>query len=171
MVRTDDFWIADLKGNGELQLKACYSYSLLMQIPNCAELIGQLSGALWATPEAFIQTLTPLPESLTIRWQATADSAGLMSIRNGETLVSISVLASGKNDEFDSSTLGALQSHLTSALHGTEHEPAFSLVELTERPLVATINLASPVGDLPKQMAAVADRCFAASYFRYLGVV
>ena len=40
----------------------------------------------------------------------------------------------------------------------------------SRRPLVATINFQSPPDGPRQAVAALADRCFAASYFRYLGL-
>jgi hypothetical protein len=37
---------------------------------------------------------------------------------------------------------------------------------VTERPLAATINFVPPVEEQDRMLVAVADRCFAASYFR-----
>ena len=40
-------------------------------------------------------------------------------------------------------------------------------MELKERPVVATINFRSPSEQADQLIAALTDRCFAASYFRY----
>jgi hypothetical protein len=40
-------------------------------------------------------------------------------------------------------------------------------MDLKERPVVATINFASPQEQVDQLIAALSDRCFAASYFRY----
>jgi hypothetical protein len=64
--------------------------------------------------------------------------------------------------------LQAFQQHLLRELHDTGIEPAFGLLELKQRPLVATINFEQPIHtELDQLAAALADRCFAASYFRY----
>jgi hypothetical protein len=55
-------------------------------------------------------------------------------------------------------------------LHDTGYEPAFDLVSLDQRPLVATINILSPPEPIDQMTIALADRCFAASYFRYHGL-
>jgi hypothetical protein len=83
-------------------------------------------------------------------------------------LVSLSLLASGKNPEADLITFNAFQSHLLRELRDTGFEPAFALMELVQRPIVATINFTSPKEKPNQLIAALADRCFAASYFRYL---
>ena len=46
-------------------------------------------------------------------------------------------------------------------------EPAFHLMEVIERPLVATINFQDPEDAAVRNIVALADRCFAASYFRF----
>jgi hypothetical protein len=67
----------------------------------------------------------------------------------------------------DEITLHAFQRHLTHELHDTGFEPAFGLLELRERPLVATMTFHSPTDDVGRLTVAIADRCFAASYFRF----
>jgi hypothetical protein len=39
-------------------------------------------------------------------------------------------------------------------------------MDLTERPLVATINFFSPADEADRLAVALCDRCFAAAYFR-----
>jgi hypothetical protein len=41
-------------------------------------------------------------------------------------------------------------------------------MDLTQRPLVATVGFASPPEPVRQLLIALADRCFAAAYFRYL---
>lgn len=165
------YWVADLKANGELQSEAPYDYAHLERLPGCAELIGHLSGALWASCETFEIDLATTPTRLWLRWQATAPSAGLMTLRWQNRVVSITVLASGIDRDLDDSTIGVLQRKLVQELHDTGHEAAFSLTDLHRRPLAATINIATPDEPTLHLITAVADRCFAAAYFRYLGLV
>ena len=84
---------------------------------------------------------------------------------NGE-LAAFSLFVTGKEPEADRITLETFQRHLLRELRDTGFEPAFGLLGLTERPLVATINFAPPVEKADKIHVALADRCFAASYFR-----
>ena len=85
-------------------------------------------------------------------------------------MVSISLLAAGRDPEADKTTLGVLQQHLVRELRQTPFEPAFDLIELKQRPLLATMTFATS-GDQGEQMIeALADRSFAAAYFRYLGL-
>ena len=175
---TRQYWVADLKANGELRGCTPYHYEHLEQLPGCAELIGVLSGAIWRDPSEFeidLQTaaapIADAPPSLGLRWLATADTAGLMTLRASGQLVSITVLASGVNVEADQHTMSALQQHLVAELHGTRFEPSFALLSLHDRPLAATIDIASPDLRAAHATAALADRCFAAAYFRYLRLV
>ena len=64
----------------------------------------------------------------------------------------------------------AFQRHLLLGLHDTGYEPAFALMDLSERPLVATINFAVPHPPADRIVLALADRCFGAAYFRYHGL-
>ena len=79
----------------------------------------------------------------------------------------MSLLATGKVPDADAVTLEAFQRHLLAALHDTGCEPAFSLLDLRERPLLATINFVQPEEPQDRDAVALADRCFAAAYFRY----
>jgi len=161
------FWVADVNVRGELELKAEYQYESLEQIPGAAELIGEFSGALWRSPNQFDQLLPLEGSRMTLRWQVTSASTGIATLWLSEDLVSLSLLASGVDAEADQITLEAFQHHLLTELRDTGIEPAFALLNLTERPLVATVNFQSPDGQVPQVAAALADRCFAASYFRY----
>jgi hypothetical protein len=166
-----DYWVADLRANGELRSVASYDYANLERIPGCAELIGHLSGMLWRSPEEFETHLNASPATMTLRWQSTSPTSGLMTLRAEQQVVSITVLASGLNADADNTTIHALQQQLVHELHGTKFEAAFALIDLKQRPLAATININSPAGTSMQSTAAVADRCFAASYFRYLRLV
>jgi hypothetical protein len=52
----------------------------------------------------------------------------------------------------------------------TGFEPAFGLMDLKQRPLVATINFRSPTAPGDQLLTALTDRCFAAAYFRMQGL-
>jgi hypothetical protein len=167
------FLVADLNVRGELQLKAEYRYGDLQQVPGAAELIGQLSGVLWRSPEEFEEVLSANSADcgqMLFRWKSTSPTAGIASLRHAGELVSISLLAAGVHETLDSTTLWAFQQHLLRELRDTGFEPAFALTDLRERPLSATINFQPPPQPAQQRIAALADRCFAAAYFRYLGL-
>ncbi|MGC4076083.1 MAG: hypothetical protein QM702_03435 [Rubrivivax sp.] len=105
--------------------------------------------------------------NLRFRWSASAPTAGVATIRADEQLASLSILATGINPSADSITLAAFQRRLTQELHDTGFEPAFGLLELDQRPLVATVPFYSPSEESARLIVALADRCFAASYFRF----
>jgi len=176
------FWVADLNAKGELHAQQSYTYDDLERVPGAADLIAQFSGAVWRNPEEFELQLSWTDPStgsghgpsagsghsgLKLRWRASAPTAGIATLRSGADLVSLSLLCTGVNAAADQITLQAFQRHLLSELHDTGFEPGFDLMDLAHRPLVATINFRTPP-DLREQMVtALADRCFAASYFRY----
>jgi hypothetical protein len=159
--------MADLDVRGDLKLSAEYRYELLLQIPGAAELIGQLAGALWKSPEEFEEPLSQGAGDFKFRWRASAETAGIATLRAGEDLISISLLVCGRSAEQDHLTLQAFQTHLLRELHDTGVEPSFDLMELKQRPLAATFNFHQPVDPAAQRIAALADRCFAAAYFRF----
>ena len=161
------FLVADLNASGELKSRGEYRYDLLQQVPGAADLIGRLSGLLWKSPEEFEDAINPGSSKLTFRWKSSSTSAGMASLRHGETLVSITVLLSGLSEDQDHLTALALQQHLLRELRDTGFEPAFGLMDLKERPLAATINFHVALAPADQFISALADRCFAASYFRY----
>ena len=165
------FLVADLNASGELQFKGEYRYAALEQVPGAAEVIGQISGALWRNPDEFEEQLDPDNPRLRLRWRSLSASSGMATLRSDEELISVSVLCSGISEEADRVTLHTLQDHLLRELRDTGFEPAFALMELPERPLAATINFQSPPEQDDRRLAALADRCFAASYFRFLRLV
>ena len=57
-----------------------------------------------------------------------------------------------------------------SELRDTGYEPALDLLNLKQRPLIATVALWSPADPTDQLLVALADRCFAAAYFRYLSL-
>jgi hypothetical protein len=164
------FFIADLNARGELQLKAEYRYAELEQIPGAAELIGHFSGHLYRAPDEFEGPLPVAGTSLTFRWRSASASSGIATLRTSGELAAVSLLASGVSETTDTLTLDTFQRHLLRELHDTGFEPAFALIELKERPLAATFNFKSPEGQVDRLVTALADRCFAAAYFRFQGL-
>jgi hypothetical protein len=162
------FFVADLNVKGELQLQAEYRYAQLEPIAGAADLIARFSSQLWQTPEVFETVLSDERGRMRFRWRACAPTAGVATLRAGTALVSLSLLASGLEAGADEATLRAFQQHLVRELHDTGIEPAFDLLSLTQRPLVATINFTSPDSAPDQWVAALTDRCYAAGYFRYL---
>jgi hypothetical protein len=159
------FCVADLNVRGELIAKQTYRYEQLEQLPGAADLIVTFATLLWRAPEEF-QTTLPTAAGVAARWRCSSATSGIFTLRCDDVLASLSLLASGLSAEADRVTLDAFQRHLLRELHGTETEPAFALMELSERPVVATINFASPPDELDRLIVALADRCFAAAYFR-----
>ena len=105
---------------------------------------------------------------MTYRWLACAATAGIATLRCKDELASLALLASGVNPEADMLTLNAFQKHLLRELRDTEFEPSFSLLSLQQRPLVVVVPFSEPPDSSAKVIMALADRCFAAVYFRYL---
>lgn len=170
MERLRHFYVADVNPTGELQALAEYRYDQLVQIPGASDLIGTLSGAVWRSPREFEVPLHDERPRLVFRWRASAATAGVGTVWDGRTLASVSLLCSGLDDDADRITLDAYQRHLLHELRDTGYEPAFSLVHLRERPLLATIGFAAPADPADKILVALADRCFGAAFFRYLSL-
>lgn len=164
------FFVADLTLRGDLRETAEYRYEHLELIPGAAELIVHLATHLYRDPEEFETPLSRGREHLTFRWRASAETAGITSVRNAGELASVGLLASGINPDADRATLEAFQTHLLRELHGTEFEPAFGLREVADRPLVAVVAFAAPSEQEDQVLVALAERCFAAAYFRYLNL-
>jgi hypothetical protein len=164
------FYVADLDARGELSGVTEYRYELLEQLPGAVQLIGECSAALWKSSDQFEIGLVQSPGRLTLRWLASAPTAGIGTIRDQSKLISLSLLASGINPDADRLTLAAFQRHQLRELHDTGAEPAFHLLEISHRPLVATINFADPGDSVDRTLAALLDRCLGASYFRFLGL-
>jgi hypothetical protein len=164
------FYVADLGRRGDLVAKAEYGYAELEQVPAAADLIVHLATQLYRSAEEF-ETRLPGSRDLIFRWRSSAPTAGIATLRREGQLTSLGLLASGLNRDADLATLSAFQSHLLSELRDTEFEPAFALRELTQRPLVVSVAFAAPEGKADQLLAALADRCFAAAYFRYLHLV
>jgi hypothetical protein len=164
------FYVADLNAQGELRQVTEYDYSTLERVAGASDLIGRCSGALWKSPDEMEVVLSDEGRTV-LRWRATAGSAGIASIRRAAgDLVSISLLAAGRDPEADKTTLAALQQHLVRELRQTPFEPAFDLIELKQRPLLATMTFAADAEAGEPMIEALADRAFAAAYFRFLGL-
>ena len=161
------FIVADLNVRGELQLKAQYRYEQLERIGGTTGLIAHLSGNLYRSPEEFETLLPGAQSTMNFRWRASAPTSGIATLRSDGKLASLSLLATGLNPDADRLTLEAFQRHLLREWHDTGFEPAFALLDLVERPLIATINFLSPGEQGDQILVALADRCFAAAYFRY----
>jgi hypothetical protein len=161
------FLVADLDARGQLRSREMYNYGDLEKIPRAADLIAASSTALWRAPDTF--ELSPLAAGTRVecRWRAVAPSAGILTLRCAGELASLSLLVSGIDPDADRITLETFQRHLLQELHDTGYEPAFDLLNLAVRPMVATMNLRSPNDAADQITIALADRCFAASYFRY----
>jgi hypothetical protein len=166
------FTVVDLSPQCEIRLKAQYDYALLDQLDGAAELIGTLSGEIWRAPENFEVALATIPAntSLVLRWAASSDSSGVASLRDATQTLSISMLASGLNADSDRLTLEAFQRFALQELHDSGFEPSFQLMGIPERPLLATVGLFPPAEPRDRWLFALADRCFAAAYFRRLGL-
>jgi hypothetical protein len=161
------FVVADLDARGELHSRQIYQYDDLVQLPRATDLIGAFSAAIWKTPEGF--DIDPITGDchVSLRWRAHAPTAGMLTLRCQGELASLSLLVSGLDLDADRITLETFQRHLLQELHDTGYEPAFDVVSLSDRPLVATINVRSPAELADQLVIALADRCFAASYFRF----
>lgn len=164
------FFMADVNATGELRTLAEYRYEQLELIPGAADLLGTLSGAVWRSPEEFEVPLHLERRHLVLRWRASAATAGVATVWDRKVLASVSLACSGLDDDADRITLDAYQRHLLHELHDTGYEPAFSLLHLRERPLLATVGFAAPPDPTDRILVALADRCFAAAFFRYLSL-
>jgi hypothetical protein len=166
------FHVADLTAQGELRLTSEYTYADLEQFAYTLDLIVTCATSIWRTPD---ELELALPASgggrFGLRWRSSAQGAGILTLRSADTLSSVSLLAAGLSRDGDSLTLQTFQQHLVRELHDTGYEPAFSLLELPQRPLLATVMFQSPTQREDRLSIAVTDRCFAAAYFRYLGLV
>jgi hypothetical protein len=164
------FYVADLTPHGELQQVTEYDYATLEQVPGAIEVISRCSAELWKAPEEMEAPLSDLKRTL-LRWRSTAATAGIATVRrNDGELVSVSLLAAGKDLAADATTIDAFQKHLVRELRQTQFEPAFDLIHIQQRPLIATMTFASESGGEEAMIEALADRCFAAAYFRFLGL-
>jgi len=164
------FTAIDLTPQCEVCLEARYEYELLERIEGASELIGAFSGEIWKNSQTFDVKLLA-SNAMQLRWRALAKTAGIAVVSDGKRTLSISLLASGQDPDADSITLNAFQTHVVHNLKNTGFEPAFDLQEIWQRPLIATIGLFMPEGQVNRRIFALTDRCFAAAYFRRLGLV
>jgi hypothetical protein len=164
------FFVADLSTQGELREVTEYDYATLERIDGAVDLIAHCSAELWKSPDEIEIALGEGGHTL-LRWRATASSAGIVTVRRDQgDLVSLSLLAAGRDPEADQTTFAAVQQHLVRELRQTPFEPAFDLIQLTQRPLLATLTFAAGGEHADPLVEALADRAFAAAYFRYLGL-
>src|SRR5262245_14023031 len=93
------FHVADLDARGDLRSKAVYTYEQLEQVVHAGDLITGFSTNLWRSPEGF--DLNPLAPSshVEFRWRASAQSAGIATLRWEGNLASVSLLASGTDPQ------------------------------------------------------------------------
>lgn len=164
------FCVADFDARGDLQRQAEFTYEDLERLPGAADLIGHFSGELWREPSEFEGPIPFGSPDLNARWYAASPTSGISTLRWESNLLSITLLASGLNADADRLTFGAFQQHLLRELHDTGFEPSFALLDLKQRPLAASFNFRSPPSPGDQLVTALADRCFAASYFRFLGL-
>ena len=164
------FFVADLSVNGELRATTEYEYGQLERVPGAAELIVAFATQIYRNPEEFESDLPGSRSKLRFRWRSSAETAGIATLRSDGELASLALLASGINPDADRLTLAAFQTHLTRELHGTPFEPAFALMDIPQRPLVAVVPFLEPSDQVDQLLMALADRCFAAAYFRYLNL-
>jgi hypothetical protein len=162
------FWVVDLTATGEIRLRQDYEYQFLERIPGAGDLIALFSAHLWRAPAQFDISLPG--GRLALRWCACADTAGIATLRQGAELASLSLLLCGQDHDADAAVKKSLQLHLVRELHDTGYEPAFDLMNITDRPLLASIHFRPPALPQDQQVFALADRCFAASYFRKMGL-
>ena len=162
------FCVVDLTPTGEIRLRQEYEYQFLEKIPGANGLIALFSTHLWREPAQFD---IALPRGrLTLRWRACSHTAGIATLRDAHELVSLSLLLCGQDPDADAAVKKSLQLHLVRELHDTGYEPAFDLMNVNDRPLLASIHLRPPAQPEDQQIFALADRCFAASYFRKVGL-
>ena len=182
---TPPFHVADITANGEVRALQEYEYALLEQIGGAADLIALFSTWLWRSPDEF-ELILP-GGRMRVRWRASSESSAVATLRisqesgvgwsgqpgedlgKGE-LASIAVLLTGREAQADSITIAALQRHLVRELHDSGFEPAFGMLSLDQRPLVATLSLRAPDHRDDNLWFALWDRCLAASYFRKQGL-
>jgi hypothetical protein len=132
------FFVSDLSSTGDVVATAEYTYEILEKVPGAAELIAHLSTNLYRSPQEFETSLPHVP-TLTMRWLASAKTAGIATLRNRGELTSLALLVSGQNPDADHLTLEAFAKHILRELHGTAIEPSFALMEIAQRPLVASV--------------------------------
>lgn len=162
------FWIIDLTATGEIRLKQEYDYGVLEEIPGAIDLIALFSSHLWRSPDEFVASLPG--GHLTMRWRSVSETSGIATLWHRSELASLSILLTGQEPNQGTDTLQPVQQHLINELRNTEFEPAFDLLHISERPVSATLNVRAPDEAADQLLFALADRCFAASYFRKMGL-
>jgi hypothetical protein len=162
--------VIDLTPQCEIREKSQYEYQLLEKIPGALDLIVDFSTKIWSTPEEFEIVIRKENCELIWRWRACGKAAGIATLRNEFKTQSLSLVASGLDADSDRITLETFQRFAVQELHNTEFEPSFDLLGLTQRPVIATVGFQVPEERGARWLFALADRCFAAAYFRYLGI-
>lgn len=163
------FWVADLEAQGDLRSCEPYEYGLLERIPGAIEVISTFSSHLYRSPDHFEVSLGSHDLGLKFRFTAPAPSVGLGVLRHMPSgdLISVSALASGLDPQSDAIIFDVLQKHLMRELRGTPHEPGLDLLQLKQRPIVTIFGFGSPRNEAAQHLAALADRCLSAAFFRY----
>src|SRR5580658_4252856 len=158
------FFVADLNPLGELREITEYDTSSLERISCAAALIRLCSKELAKNSDTFETPITPNGKTA-LRWRATGQGTGVLTVRSADgELVSVSVLAA--TEQTDAATFMVLQQHLVRQLRQTRFEPAFDLMQIKQRPVLATITFTCPDEPDERMARALADRAFAAAYFR-----
>lgn len=168
MVR--EFSVIDLTPTCDIRAAEWYRYDLLERIPGAMDLIPALAASIWRDPGGFEMHLGQ-GRGLGLRWVPTADSSGVLTVNESAKCLSISVLCGGVDASADTETLHAFQGHILRQLHGTEFEGSCEVLQVKDRPLLATLALFVPEESANGPLFALADRCFGAAYFRQLGLV
>jgi hypothetical protein len=158
------FRVVDLSAAGETLCSELYTYSALEHIDGAAELIGLFTGLLWREPDEFQTRL--LESDLTLRWRPTSPSTGIATLRQGPTLLALSLILCGQNPDADAMHLEVLQKHLLAELHDTGIEPAFDLMNQFDRPIVISLCLRPPRNPDRRRIFSIFDRCLAAAFIR-----
>jgi hypothetical protein len=169
-IQQGSFFVADLNAKGELHQLTEYDYATLEMIPDSTDLISRCAAAIAKNSH---ETQADLRDSgdPTIRWRATAPGTGIATVRRaGGEIVSLSLLAAGLAPESEKVTFETFQQHLARELRETPYEPAFDLLQLDRRPLLASFTFAGKSTSDSQMIEALADRAFAAAYFRSLGL-
>jgi hypothetical protein len=165
-----EFYVADLNALGELHQLTPYDYASLELVPGALDVIARCSAELWKNPAEFEIPLMDGGQCF-LRWRSTSESSGIATVRRKEgDLVSLSLLAAGRDPQAEATNFDVLQKHILRELRQTPFEPAFDLIGIKQRPLIATMTFATTGSANEQLIEALADRCFAAAYFRYLGL-
>ncbi|WP_428938557.1 hypothetical protein [Fontivita pretiosa] len=167
------FTVVDLSPQGELRSTTHYDYPRLQCIEGAQDLLVAFTRELDGYIEQFELALPNSDGGLYFRWRAcNPNGSGIATLRHDGQTLAISLLAGGIDLEADLITLKSFQQHLVRELHDTGLEPAFGINQLWQRPLLVSVGLRAPGPQMPRDrwLFALADRCFAAAYFRLLGL-